>query len=81
MASSAQMQAGRDAADYAMDRHDPRFAHYRLTAADRAPLEDWKQEAVDDAMAQIERAFGPNSIASRRARAAKALAPVQARAA
>lgn len=80
MASSAQIQAGRDAADYAMDRHDPRFAHYRAPA-DRSPLEPWKQAALKDAMAKIDRAFGPNSISSRRARAAKALAPVQARAA
>jgi hypothetical protein len=80
MASSAQMQAGRDAADYAMDRHDPRFAHYRAPA-DRSPLEPWKQKALDDALAQIDRAFGPNSIERRRARVSKALAPVQGRAA
>lgn len=73
MASSRQQQASRDAADYASDRHDPRFAHYR-EASDATPLDAEKQTVVDRAVAQIDAAFGPNSVSRRQAREAYAKA-------
>ena len=73
MASLNAQQAGRDAADYTADRHDPRFAQYR-EASDATPLDAEKQAVVDKAVAQIDAAFGPNSVSRRQAREAYAKA-------
>lgn len=73
MASLNAQQASRDAAEYASDRHDPRFAHYR-EASDATPLDAEKQAVVDRTVAQIDAAFGPNSVSGRQAREAYAKA-------
>lgn len=62
MASSAQMQAARDAADYDNDRKDGRYsaggdrAHWYTE--EREELEPAKRAALDAAMAVHARAFG-----------------------
>lgn len=53
-------QAGRDAADFDTDRHDERFRHYRSAPASGfCPINEAdKIEAVSEALASVERAFG-----------------------
>ena len=53
-------QAGRDAADFDADRHDPRFSHYRSAPASGfCPINEAdKIDAVSKALASVERAFG-----------------------
>lgn len=52
-------QAGRDAADFDTDRHDPRFAQYRSPVSGFCPVNEAdKIEAVAEALASIEQAFG-----------------------
>ena len=60
MTSLNHQQAGRDAVDFDTDRHDPRFRHYRTPSVSGfCPVNEAdKINAVSEALASVERAFG-----------------------
>lgn len=65
MASSNQRDAGRAAANFDDDRKDAKLdgrEFYPVADFKPAPLAPEKQAALKAAVAQIERAFGPNAI-------------------
>lgn len=75
MASLNEQQAGRDAESYDNDRHEGRYAAGGDRASWFPAKSDWgtrpgdaeKQIILDEAMAQIERAFGRKAPAMERA--------------